>query len=82
MINIHVISSTSCGDIDIIVSENISIKKLKEKINMPKNTLINETKKIIIKNNQILYYGSHKLNDNKTIKDYEIKDGAIIFLHE
>lgn len=82
MINIHVISSTSYGDIDIIVSENISIKKLKEKINMPKNTLINEKKKIIIKNNQILYYGSHKLNDNKTIKDYEIKDGAIIFLHE
>ena len=45
MINIHVISSTSHGDIDIIVSENISIKKLKEKINIPKNTLINETKK-------------------------------------
>jgi hypothetical protein len=60
MINIHVISSTSYGDIDIIVSENISIKKLKEKINMPKNTLINEKKKIIIK--IIKYYIMGRIN--------------------
>lgn len=78
MINIHVISSTSYGDFDMILSENITIKKLKEKI----DTSINQTKKIILKNKKILYYGSHKLSDNKTLKDYEIKDGAIIFLHE
>jgi uncharacterized ubiquitin-like protein YukD len=86
MINIHVISSTSYGDFDMIVSENITIKNIKEKINTPinisTNPSINQTKKVMLKKNQILYYGSHKLNDNKTLKDYEIKDGAIIFLHE
>jgi hypothetical protein len=78
MINIHVISSTIYGDFDMVVSDNITIKKIKEKI----DTSINQTKKVFHKKNQILYYGSHKLSDNKTLKDYEIKDGAIIFLHE
>jgi uncharacterized ubiquitin-like protein YukD len=72
MINIHVTSSYGYGDFDIKVPENISIQKLKDKIKL--------TLKSIIKKNQILYYGPYRLNDDtKTIKDYEIRDGSIIY---
>jgi len=72
MINIHVTSSYGYGDVDIKVPENISIQKLKDKIKL--------IFKSIIKKNQILYYGPYSLNDDtKTIKDYEIKDGSIIY---
>jgi uncharacterized ubiquitin-like protein YukD len=64
-------SPHSCLNCDIRVSENISIKKLKEKIE--------EKLRSLSKNTRILYYGSHCLNDNKTLKDYEIKDGSIIY---
>ena len=72
MINIHVTSSYGYGDFDIKVPENISIQKLKDKIKL--------ILKSIIKKNQILYYGPSKLiDDTKTIKDYEIRDGSIIY---
>jgi uncharacterized ubiquitin-like protein YukD len=72
MINIHVTSSYGYGDFDIKVPENISIQKLKDKIKL--------TLKSIIKKNQNLYYGPSKLiDDTKTIKDYQIRDGSIIY---
>lgn len=71
MINIHVMSSHSYGNCDIRVSENISVKKLKDKIEQKLRSLS--------KNNRTIYYGSYQLDDNSTLKDYEIRDGSIIY---
>jgi uncharacterized ubiquitin-like protein YukD len=71
MINIHVMSSHSYGNCDIRVSENISVKKLKDKIEQKLRSLS--------KNNRTIYYGSYQLNDDSTLKDYEIRDGSIIY---
>lgn len=89
MINLHIVNSNGYGHIDIKVSENISIEKLKENIEKILNLII-KPKKILEtfgssslrspkSSRNSLYYGSFQLNDTQTINDYNIKDGSIIY---
>jgi len=80
MCNLHIVSSNGYGNIDIKVSENISIEKLKENIEkIFKTSSSSESPLSNYSSSNSLYYGSHQLNDEQTLKDYNIKDGSIIY---